>query len=207
MTTGIIVRSADAAEVPAIADVLARAFYDDPPMVWMMPDGPSRDRRLRRMFRTILRHEAMRHGGVDVALTADLVIGAALWMPPDTWKPPSVVRQMRSAPGFLRAFGRRVGAASALMAASVRAHPAESHWYLSFVGVDPDVQGSGAGAALIRSKQAHMDALGQPSFLESSKVGNVPLYEHLGYVVTGRLEVPQGAPMLTPMWRAAPGQR
>ena len=28
------------------------------------------------------------------------------------------------------------------------------------------------------------DVLSAPFFLESSKVGNVPLYEHLGYAVT-----------------------
>ncbi len=105
--------------------------------------------------------------------------------------------------GYMHAFGRRISAASALLTASLKAHPAQSHWYLSFIGVDPKVQGSGAGAALIRSKQAHMDALGQPSFLESSKVSNVPLYEHFGYAVTGKSEVPDGAPVLTPMWRDA----
>ncbi len=184
-----------------MVDVLARAFYDDPPMVWMLPDDSSRDRRLRRMFATILRHEGMRHGGVDVAWSGDRIVGVAVWMPPDTWRPPSTGQQLRSAPGFLCAFGRRISAASALMKASLKAHPAQSHWYLSFVGVDPAAQGSGAGGALIRSKQAHMDSLGQPSFLESSKVGNVPLYEHFGYAVTGSTKVPDGAPALTPMWR------
>ena len=38
---------------------------------------------------------------------------------------------------------------------------------------------------------------GRPSFLESSKVSNVPLYEHFGYAVTGKSEVPDGAPVLT----------
>jgi hypothetical protein len=52
MTTGIIVRPANTADVPAMVDVLARAFYDDPPMAWMLPDDPSRDRRLRRLFRS-----------------------------------------------------------------------------------------------------------------------------------------------------------
>jgi ribosomal protein S18 acetylase RimI-like enzyme len=203
MTRRIIVRSANAADIPVMVGVLARAFYDDPPMVWMLPDHQSRDRRLRRMFVTILRHEAMRHGGVDVAWSGDRIVGAAVWMPPDTWKPPSAAQQLRSAPGFMHAFGRRISAASALLSASLKAHPAQSHWYLSFIGVDPKVQGSGAGAALIRSKQAHMDALGQPSFLESSKVSNVPLYEHFGYAVTGKSEVPDGAPVLTPMWRDA----
>ena len=50
-------RSANAADMPAMVGVLARAFYDDPPMVWMLPDHQSRDRRLRRMFATILQHE------------------------------------------------------------------------------------------------------------------------------------------------------
>ena len=106
--------------MPAMVGVLARAFYDDPPMVWMIPDHQSRDRRLRRMFITILRHEAMRHGGVDVAWSGDRIVGAAVWMPPDTWKPPSAAQQLRSVPGFMRAFGRRISAASALMTPSLR---------------------------------------------------------------------------------------
>jgi hypothetical protein len=50
-----------------MAEVLARAFYDDPPVAWMLPDDASRERRLRRMFAAVLRYEAMPAGAVDVA--------------------------------------------------------------------------------------------------------------------------------------------
>jgi len=66
------------------------------------------------MFIAILRHEPMRHGGVNVARSGDRIVGAAAWMPPDTWRSPSAAQQLRSAPGYMRAFGRRIGAASAL---------------------------------------------------------------------------------------------
>jgi ribosomal protein S18 acetylase RimI-like enzyme len=201
--TGIVVRPATGADLSAVAEVLARAFHDDPPMVWMLPDDASRPGRLWRMFRTILRYEAMRHGAVDVAVTGggDRVVGAAVWYPVDAWRPPPLLRQLRSTPGFLRAFGRRIGVASAMMTSSLRAHPAEPHWYLAFVGVDPATQGSGAGAALLRSRLARIDALGEASFLESSKVVNVPVYEHFGYRVVGTTSAAGGGPVSTAMWR------
>jgi hypothetical protein len=34
----------------------------------------------------------------------------------------------------------------------------------------------------------------------------VPLYQHFGFEPTGPLELPAGAPMLTPMWRGPAAQ-
>ena len=186
-----------------MAEVLARAFYDDPPMSWILPHDASRARRLSRMFATILRYEALPAGVVDVAVSAERVVGVAIWFSPDAWRPAPLLQQLRSLPSYLRALGRRLGPASNLMAAAVRAHPAEPHWYLAYIGVDPAAQGHGAGSALLRSRLAQLDAQSQASFLESSKPGNIPLYEHFGYVVSGEPHAPDGCPLITPMWRGA----
>jgi hypothetical protein len=37
-----------------------------------------------------------------------------------------------------------------------------------------------------------------PRILET---GNVPLYQHFGFHVTGTLDLPKGAPVVTTMWR------
>jgi hypothetical protein len=41
-TTGVSVRPATRGDVRMLADVLAKAFYDDPVFRWMLPDDETR---------------------------------------------------------------------------------------------------------------------------------------------------------------------
>jgi GNAT superfamily N-acetyltransferase len=183
--------------------VLARAFHDDPVFSWLFPAEGSRPWRLRRYFATELRHESLRHGAVDVAIADGRMAGAAAWFPPGTW---SSGMELSALPGYLRAFGRRLGSGSQYLSVATRAHPrGEPHWYLAIIGVDPARQGRGVGAALLRSRLRGCDEGGLPAYLESSKLENVPVYQHFGFQVTGTLDLPEGAPVTTAMWRPAPG--
>ena len=196
----ISVQTARTADVRELAKVLGRAFFDDPPFVWMLPDERSRERRAAGVFRAILRSQAMRYGGVDVASDGAAIVGGAIWLPPGHWAP-TTGEQLRSLPGHARALGRGMGRATDLVAAMVKHHPREEHWYLYAIGVDPARQGQGIASALLRSRLARCDADAMPAYLESTKSGNVPLYEHFGFEVTGTLNPPKGAPPLTAMWR------
>jgi GNAT superfamily N-acetyltransferase len=193
------VRPATAADVKPLAAVMARAFYDDPPFIWMLPDPKTRLKRSRRFFATLTRGEALAHGGIDVALAGTEVAGAAIWRPPGHWEN----EQLRTVLGLVRAFGRRVGAAAALSQAMARAHPREPHWYLFAIGVDPARQGTGVASALLRSRLDQCDHDGLPAYLEATKATSVPLYQHFGFEPTGNPELPDGAPPLTAMWRPA----
>jgi predicted N-acetyltransferase YhbS len=83
-----------------------------------------------------------------------------------------------------------------------RAHPREPHWYLFAIGVDPAFQGSGVAGSLLRSRLRRCDAAGEPAYLESTTLGNVPLYQHFGFQPTGTpVVLPDGAPVITAMWR------
>jgi GNAT superfamily N-acetyltransferase len=111
------------------------------------------------------------------------------------------VTEASALPGYLRAFGRRLVIVSQYQSVAVR-HPREQqHWYLAFIGVDPARQGCGVGAALLRSRLRRCDKEGLPAYLESSKLENVPLYQHFGFHVTGALGLPEGAPVVNTMWR------
>jgi hypothetical protein len=46
-------------------------------------------------------------------------------------------------------------------------------------------------SVLLRSRLARCDEAGMPAYLESSKPGNVPLYEHFGFEVTEVLDPPK----------------
>jgi GNAT superfamily N-acetyltransferase len=89
--------------------------------------------------------------------------------------------------------------------AITRAHPAESHFYLSGLGTDPPRQGEGLGSAALRPVLTRCDALGIPAYLESTKERNVAFYERHGFVVTGTVAVPPDGPTLWTMWRAPQG--
>jgi GNAT superfamily N-acetyltransferase len=193
------VRLATAADVKPLAAVMARAFYDDPPFIWMLPDPKTRLKRSRRFFATLARGEALARGGVDVALVGTEVVGAAIWRPPGHWD----TEQLRTALGVVRAFGRRTRAATALARAMARAHPREPHWYLFGIGVDPARQGSGIASVLLRPRLDRCDHDGLPAYLEASKAASVPLYQHFGFEPTGNPDLPDGAPPLTAMWRPA----
>ena len=56
--------------------------------------------------------------------------------------------------------------------------------------------------ALLRSRLTRCDQAGEPAYLESSKLANVPLYQHFGFEPTEPMELPAGVPVITPMWRA-----
>ena len=180
--------------------MLARAFHDDPVFGWMLPGEGSRHRRLGRYFVTELHHESLCHGAVEVACVDRGIAGAAVWFPPGTWSGTEV----SALPGYLRAFGRRLLIASRYQSVAVRVHPREHpHWYLAIIGVDPVRQGYGVGAALLRSRLRWCDQEGLPAYLESSNPGNVPLYQHFGFNITGTLGLPEGAPVVNTMWRPA----
>lgn len=194
-------RSARKADVAELADVLGRAFYDDPVMMWMLPDDKMRSARLRRLFATLTRHHHLVGGGVEVAHKGPTMGAAALWDPPNRWRLPPRA-QLAMMPTLIRAFGLRSAAVRDLEELMTRHHPEEPHWYLSVIGSDTTVRGCGFGQVLMRSRLDRCDAEHCPAYLVSSKQDNVPYYERFGFAVTGEIVLPAGGPKMWPMWRA-----
>lgn len=200
-TSKVTVAVARRADRDDIVRALAAAFATDPQMLWMFDGLDHRERRLERFFRTSFA-EHRRQGRIDVARSGGEIVGAAMWKPP-TLTYPGIWRQLLPLPGYLAAFGSRMQVAGRMQQAIVTAHPQAPHWYLSEIGVDPAHQGIGAASALMRAGLDRADLARMPAYLESSKPANVPIYEHFGFAVRGTIELPPGAPVLTPMWRSA----
>ncbi|KOU82104.1 MULTISPECIES: GNAT family N-acetyltransferase [Streptomyces] len=198
---GYGIRPARPSESGAIAALLARAFADDPVMAWMVP-AADRERRTARYFRLSQRQQRPRDGAVRVAATGDgRLLAAALWAGPGCWKA-SAVQELAALPQYARVFGLRgMPRAAEVQNAMHEAHPDEPHWYLPSVGTDRGLQGMGVGSALLRQQLDHCDRLGQPAYLESSNITNIPFYEGLGFRATGEIRLPGGGPTLWPMWR------
>lgn len=195
-------RPARKADVRELSWTLARAFYDDPVMVWLLPDEKPRTMQLSRLFATMTRHHHLARGGVEVACDGPGIGAAALWDPPNEWRE-TQRGQLAMMPTFIRVFGLRSMRGRAVQELMKRAHPEEPHWYLGVVGSDPSVRGKGFGQVLMRSRLDRVDAEHAPAYLESTKHQNIAYYQRFGFEVTGEIVLPDGGPTMWPMWRHA----
>ena len=83
-------------------------------------------------------------------------------------------------------------------------HPQDPCWYLPMIAVDPNHQGMGIGAQLMKHALAMIDSYGALAYLESSNPKNISLYERHGFEQMGQIRV-GGSPIVTPMIRQARG--
>jgi GNAT superfamily N-acetyltransferase len=193
------IRKANVQEVDALARTLARAFYDDPAIRWLSPDDARRLATSQRAFAVFLRRIWLAH---DETYVAGEAAGVCVWEPPDTWKL-GLGRQLGLLPALIRVYGAGLPRVLGALAAIERDHPTQPHYYLPFIGVDPDHQGHGFGTALMRPILDRCDADGTPAYLEASSPRNRVLYERHGFAVTEELSIGRGAPPIWRMWRAA----
>jgi GNAT superfamily N-acetyltransferase len=199
MAAGPEFRVATAADLDAIGETLGRAFDGDPVWGWCF-EGETRERKLVGMsgvFR-FAAAAALDHGWVRLAGDAAAV---ALWIPAgepemspaDEARFPDAVREVCTPTATARVL--------TLMEAFDANHPHEPpHFYLSLLGTHPDHAGSGIGMSLVASNLAEIDALGAPSFLESSNPANVARYERAGFHPSRDVELVGGL-SATQMWR------
>ncbi|MGH3675866.1 MAG: GNAT family N-acetyltransferase [Mycobacterium sp.] len=194
------VRPARKADVREVAGVLARAFYDDPVMMWMLPEDKARTKALPRMFATLTRHHFLSRGASEVASRGGDFGAATLWDPPGQRKS-SRWEQLVMMPAMMWAFRSRSQASQTVMEVMEENHPEEPHWYLMVIGSDPSVRGAGFGQALMRSRLDRCDAEHAPAYLEATKSDLVPYYGRFGFEVTGEIKIPDGGPTMWAMWR------
>ena len=129
--------------------------------------------------------EAERIGRVDTLGPQ----GAALWM---TSQDQALLAEAKAEK--LAAFGRVLPptgvsnylAMVAAMDANLPGLLPEGSWYLSILGVDPQMQGQGWGARLLEPGLA----CGGPSYLETFGERSVRFYRRLGYEVAGEFAEP-----------------
>lgn len=194
------VRTARKPDVKQLGAVLGRAFYDDPVMKWMLPDDARRAKGLPKLFAAITRHHSLARGVPEVASRDGEIGAAALWDGPGRWKQ-TQAEELRMLPSLFLAFGRTLARGQQVVELMKQHHPEEPHWYLAVIGSDPAVRGGGFGHALMQSRLDRVDAEHAPAYLESSNPDNIPYYMRFGFEVTGDIPLPDGGPIMTPMWR------
>jgi ribosomal protein S18 acetylase RimI-like enzyme len=193
----VTVTRANREEVPALAAMLTRAFFDDPVSVWTCRHARLRPAMLERFHGARLRQLV----GENEVWTAPGGSSAALWAPPERWR--TTLREDIVLTRSLlhpRLIARLPNVARGLLGVE-RAHPREPpHWYLALLGTDPAAQGQGLGSAVLGPVLERCDVDGVAAYLESSKERNIAFYARHGFRVTRELHLPRG-PTMWAMWR------
>jgi GNAT superfamily N-acetyltransferase len=186
------IRSATSAEMPRAISAIVAAFLTDPPARFAWP-SPHDYLLTMPVATSKFAGSCVEHGTAYV--TADLC-GAAFWLPPGVQPDGAALERV-----FRDTADREhLDDLLATFEKMDQSHPKEAHWYLPQIGVEPNAQGRGLGADLMRHALARCDREGVPAYLEASKPQNVPFYQRFGFEVTGEIQV-GAAPPVTPMLR------
>jgi GNAT superfamily N-acetyltransferase len=176
-----------ASDASRLAATLAEAFVDDPVFLWLMPDDASRRSRLRRFFEVELSQLVLPRGH---AWTSPDLTGAALSLPPGSWRAPTQVAVRQG-----RCFGIHLPKAAGIAALMERHHLREPHYYFPYIGVAPAAQGRGLGSGLMAPTLHRCDQEGLPAYLEATNARNAALYERLGFEHRRDLSFAGGPPL------------
>ena len=196
------IRGGEVGDLGAVADLLGEAFCTDPVMrEYVLPAAsPADTSRLRRLltqyFLSELESEYFPHGRVDIAEEDGQLLGAALWLPPDSQIGfPTRLKQLVT---LTRLLGPGIFRALRMLRYWSRHTPKFPHWYLYTLAADPSARGRGIGTALLTQG---LDRVGNdPVYLEATSTGAASLYARYGFVTLGEMHA-HGRAKEIAMWR------
>lgn len=191
---------ADPADAGRLSAVVAAAFADLAPSVWLVPDPAARREVFPDYFRLY----------VDLAFENGTVYtnagrsAAALWIAnpgrPEPAAPEAAAEHDARLAAITGPFVDRFREFDAILD---RNHPTGmAHDHLAILAVHPDVQRGGIGAALLAEHHRVLDADRTPAYLEAGDAQTREIYLRRGYQDLGSpIRLAQDGPLMYPMWR------
>ncbi|MFC1948799.1 GNAT family N-acetyltransferase [Chloroflexota bacterium] len=193
-------------QIKPVADMLARAFQDDPIFVSCIPDADERTGKLPHIYRMNVSYGIL-YG--EVYAVSPALEAVAIWVPPGptgAW-----LRRTVRAGGLSVAFrigwraNRRFAHFNKYFKAMQERNTPERYWYLDMLGVAPVFQGKGCASRLLRPMFDRIDLENLPCYLSTANPNNVPIYQHFGFRLMEQMTVPGMDVTLSAMLRDGSG--
>jgi len=182
-------------QVEPAAIVLARAFENDPLHINYFPDPIKRVKQNYHLMKFSLRY-FMKYG--EVYITSPKLEGIALWQLEDPKK------QQENKPRRLFAdwlsFRLEIALGEAVekvysiydyMISTQYELAPSLHWYFFIIGVDPNFEGKGYASRLIKPMLTRIDREQLPCYLDTNNENNVRIYQHFGFKVLKKYQIPE----------------
>jgi ribosomal protein S18 acetylase RimI-like enzyme len=177
----------------AATDVVVRAFFQDPMMVYIFPDENERAKLLRWLVRAPVKY-SLKFGKAYATVNLE---GISCWLKPGGTRPP-FFRMLRA--GMI-ALPFRIGKEPwkrfhRVLEYTEKVHlqsMTEPHWHLWLMAVDPAFQSKGIGRRLLQPVLKQADRDGRPCYLETLEEANIGFYKKEDFYVVDQGEVDPGA--------------
>jgi ribosomal protein S18 acetylase RimI-like enzyme len=185
----IPVEQAPWADLTPAAEMLYRAFADNPMMRFMASVARSTNHAVRENFTYVL--QRARVNGI-ITRTSARYEGVAVWFL-QGFARSNFALDSRIAWYMLRSY--RLRDIQSLLPFYVKIEQAheriirQPHYYLEILGVDPQYQGQGFSSKLLRPVLSHADQHRKTCYLETQSPNNVSLYQHFGFEVMDTIPV------------------
>lgn len=195
MTASLAVaRTAPEVDRHEVIATLVAAFRDDPAVRSLYPT----DLEYVRFFPGFLMAfggRVFREGSVDQDREG---LGAALWFPPGV-EPDgdAIINHLNVSIPKKRLAPLAIG-----LEMQSALHPEAPHWYLPWIGIVPEAQGMGIGAALLCEGLARADADRMPVYTEATTRRAAAFCARHGFEEKATIDLP-GYPEIITMWRPA----
>lgn len=187
------------------------AWIDDPVLTMTLAAAFDNDPVAKYCVRTDLRRNWAMQVGFKRALAiycpygltfvANNGAGVALWARHDQWKL-NFWQECALIPLYVRVCGiHRFIRLSRGFEVMKSHHPVEPHYYLYMIGVHPDCQSQGLGAALLHGMLERCDREKMPAYLEATHPRNMSFYQRHGFQVIREFSFGPGGPSIAAMWR------
>jgi ribosomal protein S18 acetylase RimI-like enzyme len=176
---------------PAV-EVLVRAFQNYPLLQYYFPNEIEREK-ISSYFLSFAVYTGISYG--EVYAPSPNLEGIAVWIPSTNY-PVTFWRQLRSVPlpvifGFGASGGSKMRHIGEYMDTVHKRLTPFKHWFMQTIGIAPQFQGKGYANKLLRPMLSRIDDDGLPCYLETVDEQNVSFYEHFGFKIVDKSNVPE----------------
>jgi hypothetical protein len=181
-------------QVELLGSALTRAFYDDPGVIYILPDPHVRRVALSWFFTSVAIRTSRLCGEIYTTVNVD---GGALWIRPgvELTMEHAVRMETPSLPFKLdrRTIKRWIKVSRYLE--SIRRNLADKpHWYLIALGTEPSTTGKATRGALMAPVLATADWDLRSCYVVTFNEEDLPFYEQSGFQIAGAGQIPKGGP-------------
>lgn len=172
------------------AQVLGRAFTDDPVSVAVYKNFPpiKRERALTVDFSVELLLCIRKGYPIEVNEQGRLVAAAVIY-PPGIYPLPAYDQWLILLKSILANGWYDIRGYIKWLDEVDKVHPNEAHFYLEYLGVDPEYQGRGFGSSILQHLSNRADERGVGCYLENANPRNLALYQRFGFQIIGEKEI------------------
>ena len=187
-----LIKSYSEEEQSIAVNILLLAFSSDPFQRYLMSDPTIYFKNSTIWFNNAVSQSF----SIEALLGTEDHSGVAVWFPPEH------VVQFEALEETYKDFPISIQKDIFLYFGEFETNKPKDAWYLEYLGVDPKSHSLGLGSLILKNSLSKIDALHQPTYLESSNPRNMSLYERHGFETVNEFQFGDGPPIHT-MFREA----